>query len=90
MSEWLRIGWIVLACVIGLAVLVAAVRSRRPLRSLFGSGLQGLCALGLVNFLGAFTNVAMGVGWLTAGTAAALGIPGVIALLLLNLMFSIT
>lgn len=90
MSNWLRIGLIGLACLIGLAVLAAAVRSRRPLRSLLGSGIQGLCALGLVNFLGAFTNVAMGVGWLSAGTAAVLGIPGVTALLLLNVIFSVT
>jgi len=87
MSLWLRVGLIGLGCIIGLAVLIAAIRSRRPLRSLLSSGVQGLCALGLVNLLGAFTGVSLGIGWLTAGVGFALGIPGVTGLLLLKLIF---
>ncbi|MBQ1950160.1 MAG: pro-sigmaK processing inhibitor BofA family protein [Clostridia bacterium] len=87
MSLWLKIPLLVGASVVVLAVLSAAVRSRKPVRSLLTSGAQGLCALGLVNVVGTFTGVSLGVGWLTAGTCFTLGIPGVISLLLLKIIF---
>ncbi len=89
MHAWLRIGLIVLGCVVGLLVLVAALRSHRPLRSLLSSGVQGLCALGLVNLLGSFTQVSLGISWLSAGASFALGIPGVIGLLLLKMILPV-
>ena len=39
-----------------LAVAIALIRSRRPVRGLIGSGAQGLCALAAVNVVGAFTG----------------------------------
>ena len=89
MSLWLRVALAVLACGIGLAVFVAAMKSRRPLRGIFASGVQGLCALGLVNLLGGFTKVSLGISWLSAGAGFALGIPGVVTLLLLKLIFPV-
>ena len=89
MALWMQIALWILGGSIALAVLVAAVRTGKPLRRLTASGVQGLCALGLVNVLGAFTGVSLGVSWLSAGTCLALGIPGAIGLLLLKVIFPV-
>lgn len=68
------------------AVLIAAVRSGRPVRALLASAAQGLCALGVVDLAAAFTSVSLGAGWFTVGVSAVLGLPGVIGLLLLRLI----
>lgn len=86
MALWMQIALWILGGSIALAVLVAAVRTGKPLRRLTASGVQGLCALGLVDVLGAFTGVSLGFSWFTAGVCTALGIPGVICLLLLRLL----
>lgn len=89
MDLWLRVALIVLACGIAAAVLAVAVRSRHPLRGIFASGVQGLCALGLVNLLGGLTQVSLGISWLSVGAGFALGMPGVVALLVLKAIFPV-
>ncbi|MBQ8683178.1 MAG: pro-sigmaK processing inhibitor BofA family protein [Clostridia bacterium] len=89
MAIWLKWALIVLTIGIGLAVIIAALRSRHPLRQVLSSGVQGLCALGFVNLLGGFTQVSLGISWLSVGTGFALGIPGVVSLLLLKLIFPV-
>ena len=71
-----------------LAVVIALFRSGRPVRGLLGSSVQGICALAAVNGAGTFTGVSLGLNWLTGGVCAVLGIPGVITLLLLKLLFN--
>lgn len=85
-------GWTIalLAAVGGgglLAVAVALLKSKRPLRQLLATALQGLCALAAVNVTGIFTGVSLGLGWLTGGVAMLLGLPGVAGLLLARLLF---
>ncbi len=72
-----------------LAVLVALFRTRRPVRGLLGSALQGGCALAAVNVVGAFTGVSLGVNALSGIACVMLGVPGVITLLFLKLIFAI-
>ena len=87
MSVWLQV---VLWCALGVVVAVMAVgliRTKRPIEGLISSGLQGLCALAAVDLAGMFTGVSIGFGWLSLGTSALLGVPGVIALLLLRWIF---
>ncbi len=84
---WLDIALWSAAGIAGLCLMVAAIKSRRPVRSLLSSGTQGLCALGLVNLLGGLTGVSLGTGWLAVGAGFFLGIPGVIALLVLRALF---
>ncbi len=67
----------------------AMIRTRRPVRSLLGSTLQGVCALAAVNVTGLLTGVALGVNWLSASCCALLGVPGVITLLLYNVIFAL-
>ena len=71
-----------------LAVAIALIRSRRPVRGLIGSGAQGLCALAAVNVVGAFTGVSLGLNLLSGLCCLVLGIPGVVALLVLKLIFA--
>ena len=70
-----------------LILLISAFRNKKPLRSVFGGALQGLCALAAVDVAGAFTGVSIGLSVFSLAVSAALGIPGVIALLLLKLIF---
>ena len=48
------------------------------------SAALGLCALALVNLCGEYTGVLLPLNRLSIGAAGALGIPGVITLLLLG------
>lgn len=49
----------------------------------------GLLSLTLVNLSACFTGVSLGFGWLSGTTAVVFGPPGVVALLLLNALFSV-
>lgn len=88
----MSIGLTILTGAVGagilLAVLIALFHSGRPVRGLLGSSVQGICALAAVNVAGTFTGVSLGLNWLTGGVCAVLGIPGVITLLLLKLLFN--
>ena len=83
---------ILLWCVAGIiavAVLMGAWKTRRPIRSLLGSALQGASALAAVNVTGMFTGVSLGLNALSGIACAVAGVPGVITLLLLKLIFAI-
>lgn len=71
-----------------LCVLIAAFKTRRPIRTLLGSALQGVCSLAAVNVTGMFTGVSLGLNLLSGITCVAAGVPGVITLLLLKLIFA--
>ncbi len=89
MSVWLWILWGILGGVIALAVLVTVFRGRNPVRRLIGSGVQGLCALAAVNVAGAFTGVSLGLGLFSGIYCVLLGIPGVLSLLVIRLLFGL-
>ncbi len=77
------------AAVVGVAVLIGAIKTGRPIRSLLGSALQGASALAAVNVTGMFTGVSLGLNLLSGIASVAAGVPGVITLLLLKLIFGI-
>lgn len=89
MTWWLSALLIGLGVVCGVWLLVTAFRNGRPVRRLLGGTLQGACALAAVNVAGAFTGVSLGLNWLSGATCMALGVPGVITLLLLKAIFRI-
>ena len=83
---------IFLWCVAGgilMAVLIGAVKTGRPIRALLSSALQGACALAAVNVTGMFTGISLGLNALSGIACAAAGVPGVITLLLLKLIFAV-
>ena len=64
----------------------AAACRRWPLLGIFGGAACGLAGLGAVALLGPLTGIALPLNALTAGTAVILGLPGVILLMVLNLL----
>lgn len=83
---WIAVG--IVGGVITLAVIIALFRSGKPIRGLVGSSAQGICALAAVNVAGAFTGVSLGLGLLSGLSCVVLGIPGVVTLLFLKLIFN--
>lgn len=77
------------AAVSSLAVLIGAIKAGRPVRRLLGGALQGVCAVAAVNVTGAFTGVSLGLNALTGGFCLLGGVPGVVTLLLLKVIFQI-
>ena len=65
-----------------LAILVSMLRSRKLIRYLLLSAMSGVAALYAVNAVGLLTGMRLAVNWLTLGVSAAGGVPGVVALLL--------
>lgn len=90
MIDWMQVTLIALLVVTTIAVFTAAVRTEKPLRRLFGSGLQGLGALTLVNITAGLTGVSVGFSWLAAGCCVLLGVPGVIGLVLMQIVLPLT
>ncbi len=86
MKLWMQIGLIAALVLTAITVFTVAVRSDKPLRRLFVSGIQGLGAIALVNVTAGLTGVSLGFSWLTAGCGALLGVPGVIGLLLMQIL----
>lgn len=83
---WLQIVLTVVFSLAAIAVFTAAMRGSHPLRRLFNSGLQGIGALALVNATAGVTGVSVGFSWLAAGCGALLGIPGIIGLVLMQII----
>ena len=52
------------------------------------SSAVGCISLLTVNFGAGMTGISLGLGWLSCGAALLLGAPGVVALLVLNALFS--
>ena len=69
-----------------LAILVSMLRSRRLLRYLLLSAASGVAALYAVNAIGLLANIRLAVNGFTLAVSAAAGPPGVIALLLGDIM----
>ena len=89
MDGWLTVLFIVLGVAGGIAILVALVKSGKPVRRFIGSALQGWCALAAVNVVGMFSGISIGLNVFSAVVCSVLGVPGVIALLLLNAIFAL-
>ena len=86
--------WLTVVCAITVAamtglILIAAFKSGRPIRTIGGSAVQGMCALAAVNVAGAFTGTSLGLGVFSVACCVIGGIPGVIALLLIKLIMGI-
>ena len=87
MSMWLTVALWCVAGGIALAILIALFRVKKPFRRLFVGMWQGFCALAAVNVAGIFTGVSLGINLISGLTCLVLGVPGIITLLLLKLIF---
>lgn len=68
---------------------VVAGKHKKPLRASLTSALAGIGALGAINMLAPFTGVALALNWFTSFMAVVLGAPGVVTLLLLNVILGV-
>ncbi len=89
MDVWVTVVLIAVAVAGGVVVLTALVKSGKPIRRLLGGAVQGWCALAAVNVVGMFSGVSIGLNVFSAVMCSVLGVPGVIALLLLNAIFAL-
>lgn len=82
---------IMLVAVIIYAVflLAFALKTKRPLKTLMLSALLGIAALLCVNLTSGLTGVALNINGWTLTTSLAAGIPGVLAMLTLRILWGI-
>ena len=78
---------LVFAAVSLVAVSSALMRSRHPWRGALLSAGCGVGALGAVNLFASYTGVGIALNWCTAFAAVVLGAPGVVAMLILRVLF---
>lgn len=74
--------------VCAVALIVFAFRGKHPFRTMLITALCGLIALAVVCVSGIFTGVTLPVNPWTVTCAAVGGIPGVVTLLILKLIFA--
>ncbi len=79
-------GLWVIGGVIAVLVFIGACLTGRPLRALFSSALEGVCALAAVNVFSVFSGVTLGVTAFSMTVSTVLGIPGVAALLVMQVL----
>ena len=79
---WLLLATLGVVCVAFL--ILAAIKTEKPLKQFATSGAQGLCALGLLNALAGVTGVSVGFSWLALGVSTIFGMPGVIGMVTLT------
>ena len=87
MSIGLKIVLVTALVLAGLVLLFSLAFVRRPIRSVLAGGIQGVCALAAVNIAGAFTGVSLGVNLFSGAVCMILGVPGVVSMLIANLLF---
>ena len=69
------------------AVITAFAKTKNPLKSVLKSAGSGVCALLLVNLTAVSTGCYIAINHFTVFVATVLSLPGVIGLVLLNLVF---
>ncbi len=69
-----------------IAVCGAIKKSNKPFKTAFVSAASGVCSLCVVNFLSFYTGVAIALNFTTSFVSVVLGVPGVICILLLNII----
>lgn len=69
-----------------LVMLVSYFRTEKPLRMVFSSLIEGVCAMAAVDVVGIFTGVSLGFGVFSLVCCGVFGVPGVISVLLMRLI----
>ncbi|WP_312640793.1 pro-sigmaK processing inhibitor BofA family protein [Hydrogenoanaerobacterium sp.] len=82
---------IFLVCGIILAILMLAIYARtgKPFRCLLGTAVPGVLSLAVINYASFFTGVGLLVNVGTLFTAVFLGLPGVISIFVLKLLWAL-
>ena len=85
----MNFGFIAMAVISVVCIAWWVVKSEKGATSFALSALQGIAALFAVNLTGMITGVTIAVNWYTLLTYIILGLPGVIATLVLNFIMAV-
>ena len=66
------------------SLLIIAVKTNKPFKTMAGGAISGIAALTLVDITSTFTGVFIPLNMWTVGSGAVFGMPGIISLLVLN------
>ena len=82
---------VLLVCGVFLAVVMLGIYTRtgKPVRALFGTAVPGLLSLVAINYASFFTGVGLMVNLTTLLMAVFLGLPGVISIFILKIMWGV-
>ena len=84
-----RIALCVCAAVCACFVIAFSLRCKRPLRAFFMSGLTGVAVLTVINLLSPLSGVWLGVNPWSVGCSAVAGVPGVLLMLTMRVLWNI-
>lgn len=87
MGTGLKVALVAAACIAVIPIAVTAITAKRGFSALILSALQGIVAIFAVNLVGMAIGTSLAVNWYSLGAGAVLGAPGVISMLLLNVIF---
>lgn len=83
----IKVVFICLCFVYGFIYFIFAVATKKPFKTIFFYAFLGVAAFALIDLTSKFSGVYIPVNYYTVGSSAALGLPGVICLLLLRIIF---
>ena len=86
MSLALKASLVLIIGIFSIIFLLTVVFAKHSIRSIFLCALQGICSLFAVNLIGLSCDVSLAVNWFSLGISALLGTPGVITMLIFNLI----
>ncbi len=87
MGTGLKVALVAAVCIAATPIALTAVTAKRGFSALILSALQGTVAVFAVNLVGLATGISLAVNWYSLGAGALMGAPGVISMLLLNVIF---
>lgn len=80
---------IALAVISSILLLIFALLTKKFLKTIFLSALGGIVTLLILNFSSGITGFEIGINPSSVGVSAVLGLPGVIALVVIKMIFGL-
>lgn len=81
--------WVAVGVVLALFLLVLYAKTGKPVRAFLGTAVPGALSLAVINYTSFFTGVGLAVNVFTLFAAVFLGLPGVISVFLLKLLWGV-
>lgn len=85
--EYLKYAFICVLSLFEVVVMIFAVKSGKPLKTVFINAITGMAAIAIINFTKTFTGVFVPVNPITVTMSGFMGIPGVIGLIIFRFIF---
>ena len=82
-----KLVWAVAHVLLGLILLAAYRKTDTPFKNMLICAGLGILALAGISLTAGYTDITLGMNAYTLATSAILGVPGVILMLLFNLLF---